>query len=341
MNSLRHLVLALGICSTVTFVRAAETVEVDGFLDHCKESQNMSQWCWAACIQATLDQYGLERSQEEIVELTYGRLVDLPIMNPNQVYRTLNNWKRTTEGIEFVASQLYPGSPPGEFVVSELADGHPIIMGYRAPTARVGHAIVVYAANYTEVPGGKVVHSVKYWDPWPGRGAMEATREQLAPLVQCAFAIRGAKQLAEKDGAKAGGKKAKKDEDDDDGGNNEKAEDASADIDIDGVADIDWHPTPDNPTVDFKITYESTGERDIEGTIIVATGHRPRDADNDDFSEWEETQRKSFKVKIPAGETKTVKGKLRWTRRADTMPVIRFPDGSDENAEFLTCHYVE
>lgn len=46
------------------------------------EAQRMPQWCWAASLSAVFGYYDVDRTQEQIVLATYGRLVNLPAYDP-------------------------------------------------------------------------------------------------------------------------------------------------------------------------------------------------------------------------------------------------------------------
>jgi peptidase C39-like protein len=119
----------------------ADEIEVSGFAEKLKDVENLkdaeqhaSQWCWAASIQAVLAHGGIKRSQQDIVQETYGRVVNLPAYNPMQLYKSLNTIGRDSEGkTQYVASRFYQGSPSAAFLKEEISNNRPVIMWYVNP----------------------------------------------------------------------------------------------------------------------------------------------------------------------------------------------------------------
>ena len=172
-----------------------EVFEVDGFAEKMKSAtevspQHQSQWCWAASIQAVLASSGIDRSQEQIVQETFGRLVNLPAADPRQLYAVLNNVTVDADGHrQCVSSRFYVGSPSATFLKEEISHNRPVIMWYANPGGQGGHSVVVYKIDYREVGALPVVDSVTYFDPWPSKGSQTATRMQLAPRVVVYFSV--------------------------------------------------------------------------------------------------------------------------------------------------------
>lgn len=165
--------------------------DFEGHTEHANDDvQHQMEWCWAATIHTVLDYYDIKRSQEEIVKMTYGTLVDLPARSPQQLFRTLNNVKFGEDGVEIVKSQFFVGRPNLDWVAQELTDNHPVIMWLNMGGGG-GHAIVVYGMEAN-------TGVVDIFDPWPGRGLLKVPRFRLGPMVVCSFSVRGAKITEQK-----------------------------------------------------------------------------------------------------------------------------------------------
>lgn len=104
---------------------------------------------------------------------------------------------------------------------------------------------------------------------------------------------------------------------------------------------VKWHPKADERTVDFALPYKNIGAKTIECTITVVSGHKPRDADPNDVSEFEEKFKKEFSLTLQPGETKTVSGTLEWFRNANTMPVLQYPDTKESAKRYLKASFKE
>ncbi len=104
--------------------------------------------------------------------------------------------------------------------------------------------------------------------------------------------------------------------------------------------DLEWHKTQDDPTVRFKLTFKNNSDRPVECRFTVACGEQNRDDEASDHSSWEETSHKEFKATIKPDGTKVVRGTLRWTRKDDTQPVVRYWTGdADEDGEYLHAKF--
>jgi hypothetical protein len=109
---------------------------------------------------------------------------------------------------------------------------------------------------------------------------------------------------------------------------------------LNGV-DLTWHPHADQHTVDFKLPYQNISDKTVKCEVKVSSGHRPRSAASDDYSEWEEKFEKSYVFILKPGETTNVTGTLDWFRTPDTMPVLRYPNNRATSKDLLKAEYVQ
>jgi hypothetical protein len=126
-------------------------------------TQNLSQWCWAACIQMVFRYYGFRVSQRRIVEETWGSIVNLP-GRPDQILDNLNRSWEDDSGRAFSSSgDSY--SVNLSTVAEDLANDMPLIIG------TLGHAVVLTSLDYIrDVYGRFQIGAAIVRDPWPGRG---------------------------------------------------------------------------------------------------------------------------------------------------------------------------
>lgn len=163
-------------------------------------SQHNSQWCWAASIQMVLNYLGVDISQEQIVARTYG--VDASGNLPNwggdfqRITGNLNNWSIDNRGRPYVVSSFFgSGAPPPSYLLSELAAGRPVIVGYASGPSSA-HAVVITAASWTPSVNGPMVHTLVVRDPWPSpenianRGRVEYAGVSLAQNMRHYWFVR-------------------------------------------------------------------------------------------------------------------------------------------------------
>lgn len=163
-------------------------------------AQNNSNWCWAASLQMIFNYYGINITQEQIVQRSYG--VD-PYGNlPNWtgsfevITANLNNWNVDNTGRQYqVTSALYWGAPSPIYLINELAAQRPVLIGYKSgPNS--GHAVVITAASYIQTYAGPQIQSIVVRDPWPSPqnittlGRNEYSGLALANLIQAHWYIR-------------------------------------------------------------------------------------------------------------------------------------------------------
>ncbi|MBN2730353.1 MAG: C39 family peptidase [Bacteroidales bacterium] len=161
--------------------------------------QKNSQWCWAASIKMVLNYYGVSISQEQIVSRTYGTdnfgsLPDWP-GSMQAVHANLNNWGIDNFGQKYsVSASFGMGAPTPAYLINELSNGHPVIIGYN--TGNGGHAVVVTAVSYINTYNGPMIQTIVVRDPWPSaenlasNGRVEYPGSYLASKIQAYWYIR-------------------------------------------------------------------------------------------------------------------------------------------------------
>lgn len=147
-----------------------------------------------------LNYYGVAISQEQIVGRTYG--TDMYGNLPNQpgsfqaITANLNNLNIDNYGRRYhVSASVNRGAPTPAFLLQELQQGRPVIVGYRSgPNS--GHAVVITAAKFRQSYNGPIIDSVVVRDPWPSaqnartRGRVEYPGSQLASIMQAYWYVR-------------------------------------------------------------------------------------------------------------------------------------------------------
>jgi len=125
--------------------------------------QHRSEWCWAACIEMVFSYYGFRVPQEQIVQETWGEIVDLP-GQPDQIIQQLNRPWTDTHGRAFsVDGNVYTANAIS--AAQDLARDMPLIIG------TMGHAMVLTRLDYIRDQFGRgEVKLATVRDPWPGRG---------------------------------------------------------------------------------------------------------------------------------------------------------------------------
>jgi len=129
--------------------------------------QRQQNWCWAACVQMTLNYHGLRVSQEEVVQRVFGAQVDRP-GTPQMILAALSGWAPDQRG-RYSVIHATPYVMRGSTIVRDLANRWPLIIGLRGQP--VGHAYVLTGVYYTVNPYNNepVFQHVILRDPWPGR----------------------------------------------------------------------------------------------------------------------------------------------------------------------------
>lgn len=125
--------------------------------------QHMSQWCWAACIEMVFRYYGLQVPQVQIVQETWGGIVNLPAQ-PGHILANLNRpWIDRTGRRFGVSGDAVTANPIT--AAQDLSQDMPLIIG------TMGHAMVLTSLTYVrDLHGNGNVLAAVTRDPWPGRG---------------------------------------------------------------------------------------------------------------------------------------------------------------------------
>lgn len=163
-------------------------------------TQRNSEWCWAASIQMMFNYYGIDISQEQIVARSFnmdpkGKLPnatgDLKVITEN-----LNNWSIDNEGKAYqVNAKLHYGPPTPAYLVKELANERPVMIGYQTGP-NTGHAVLITACSYIPTKNGPQIRSVIVRDPWPSpenkasAGRIEYWGHSIAKLIQTHWYVR-------------------------------------------------------------------------------------------------------------------------------------------------------
>lgn len=163
-------------------------------------SQKNSEWCWAASIQMIFNYYGIDISQEQIVARSFKRDATGKLPNVTGDLRVitenLNNWSIDNQGKGYqVEAALNYGPPTPSYLVKELANERPVLIGYRTGP-KTGHAVLITACSYYPTPDGPQIRSIIVRDPWPSpenkasTGRIEYWGHSLAPLIQTHWYVR-------------------------------------------------------------------------------------------------------------------------------------------------------
>lgn len=132
--------------------------------------QRSLNWCWAACVQMVLNDYGIYATQEEIVQRNFGRQVDTTA-NASQIASALTGWGRNIRGrVSVVSAAAYvPNSVNAFDLLTDLSFRRPLIVGLNNPGMNTSHAYVLTAVEYCAGQNGlPLISKAVLRDPWPG-----------------------------------------------------------------------------------------------------------------------------------------------------------------------------
>lgn len=137
--------------------------------------QRGQNWCWAACVQMVLSTKGITVDQAEVVQRTYGALVDAP-GGGYDILGNLSGWFPTRSGRTLLAASVVPGPMQHGLLYSYLKNQSPLILGVSYPGASIGHAVVVTAAVFKVSDTGLELREVIIRDPSPDLAAQKGKR---------------------------------------------------------------------------------------------------------------------------------------------------------------------
>lgn len=171
---------ALGACDP-TGTQCRVSVDLREF-HFAQQSQQQSQWCWAACISMLFAHQRRPVQQHRIVSAVYGGPVNMPSLDGMTIARSLNRpWVDDT-GRPFQAQlgavyDAYAGvnAISDRQVIDHLRRGVPLVLGAR------GHAVILTSVDYIRTPMGPRVIAATAFDPWPGRGHRRLSPDEITP----------------------------------------------------------------------------------------------------------------------------------------------------------------
>ena len=160
-------------------------LDFEEFAQEAFQTQHMSEWCWAASISMIFSFHGHPVSQERIVKEVYGADVNMPSGYGALMAALLNRSWTDDDGEGFRArlTGVYDaaagvGLVNNAMLVRELDQNRPVLVG------AAGHAVVLAMMEYTKTFGRiNQITRCGVFDPWPGRGARDLTRVEMAPLA--------------------------------------------------------------------------------------------------------------------------------------------------------------
>jgi hypothetical protein len=132
--------------------------------------QEQNQWCWAACIEMIFAYNNLSLSQSQIVNATWGSVVNMPATD-RQIMMDLNRTWRDKNGIVFATSASPVSASAAAY---ELKNNMPLII------CTLGHAMVLTALEYVTNPyttAGEVKNAIVR-DPWQNNGRRSLTPKE-------------------------------------------------------------------------------------------------------------------------------------------------------------------
>lgn len=155
-------------------------VNFSSFYTSVFQTQNQSQWCWAASISMLFNYNGFEVDQEVLVNEAYGGLVNLPAsgytlssrLNRNWVDKSGKSFSSRLTGLLDLDTGITRIN--NNQIITELSNGNPLIIG------TAGHAMVLTEVGYNLDSFGNLIgwNYVGVFDPWPGRGARTLSAQE-------------------------------------------------------------------------------------------------------------------------------------------------------------------
>lgn len=125
--------------------------------------QKESNWCWAASVAMVLNFAHVPVTQEQIVKQMFGRDVN-KAATMVEIMRAIDGWRSHYEGKEVMVTAFL--EPSMEQILHDLYLNYPVILALKVGD-KIGHAVVITAAKFTEVNGHKQVDYFLVRDPWP------------------------------------------------------------------------------------------------------------------------------------------------------------------------------
>jgi hypothetical protein len=161
-------------------------VNFSQFLQRAYQTQQASEWCWAASISMIFSFYGHPVAQPRIVQEAYGTVANVPAVAGSVMAQALNRTWTDDRGSEFHSSVrgLYDPAAgvstlDNNQLIRELDQNRPFIVGTN------GHAMVVTEMTYYQTQYGPYIVEIGVFDPWPtSGGARTLSAAEATPVTQ-------------------------------------------------------------------------------------------------------------------------------------------------------------
>ena len=132
----------LGACASEA--QAVRTIAIHKLV---RRPQEMSNWCWAACLQSLFLTTGVAVDQSDIVKAAYGEVANRRAPEMNDLVTLLNNLTVDIRGEQWkVRAYARPRYPNGRWLFDELKNGEAIMVWFRDPGQN--HAIILDGGTY-------------------------------------------------------------------------------------------------------------------------------------------------------------------------------------------------
>lgn len=164
------------------------SVNLQKFAQTAYETQQATEWCWAASISMIWAFYGHPVAQTEIVTGTFGQLLNQG-GQPWQIFQALNGDRVGDNGVPFVSTVtgLYDALSGYDNISytdigGSLDQNRPVLIGTQNPDGSGAHATVLSSLEYLvpygypiEVfPDGSNIVNAVVFDPWPTSGGIHS-----------------------------------------------------------------------------------------------------------------------------------------------------------------------
>jgi hypothetical protein len=164
------------------------SVNLQKFAQTAYETQQATEWCWAASISMIWAFYGHPVAQTEIVSGTFGQLLNQG-GQPWQIFQALNGQREGDNGVPFVSTVtgLYDALSGYDSISytdigASLDQNRPVLIGTQNPDGSGAHATVLSSLEYLvpygypiEIfPDGSNILNAVVFDPWPTSGGIHS-----------------------------------------------------------------------------------------------------------------------------------------------------------------------
>lgn len=112
--------------------------------------QRNTHWCWAACLQMTLNFYGINETQESIVEKAYGAVENLS-GSQSTMDESLAKIRLISPNKTVMSYQTQDVALTSEAIIATIRSGKPLVLALQeSPTQSIGHAYLVVGVIMNE-----------------------------------------------------------------------------------------------------------------------------------------------------------------------------------------------